>query len=214
MLDKLASLNITQIPGFRRKKSTIDKKYATFNRRIIAITIDTLILALLVSQPISLLVARYYQMTPDLNALLMQMQGAPTPHQALIAFWEGFVQSGALNVLLVNNVLQTLVMLVLTGICWHFWSATPGKMLMRIRVAAAVTEAPVSTRQILLRLAGYLLDAFTLCVGMFWVGIDKRRQSWHDKMAGTVVLVVPWRRVTPGSEAADRSGSPEPSAPE
>jgi uncharacterized RDD family membrane protein YckC len=27
-----------------------------------------------------------------------------------------------------------------------------------------------------------------LCLGIFWVGWDKRKQGWHDKIAGTLVI--------------------------
>jgi uncharacterized RDD family membrane protein YckC len=27
-----------------------------------------------------------------------------------------------------------------------------------------------------------------MCLGLIWVGIDKRKQGWHDKLAGTVVV--------------------------
>lgn len=26
------------------------------------------------------------------------------------------------------------------------------------------------------------------CVGIIWVAFDKRKQGWHDKLAGTVVI--------------------------
>jgi uncharacterized RDD family membrane protein YckC len=27
-----------------------------------------------------------------------------------------------------------------------------------------------------------------LGLGLIWVGIDKKKQGWHDKLAGTVVI--------------------------
>ncbi|NNC54671.1 MAG: RDD family protein, partial [Pseudomonadales bacterium] len=27
-----------------------------------------------------------------------------------------------------------------------------------------------------------------LLLGLIWVGIDKRKQGWHDKLAGTLVI--------------------------
>jgi uncharacterized RDD family membrane protein YckC len=29
-----------------------------------------------------------------------------------------------------------------------------------------------------------------LGLGIIWVGIDKKKQGWHDKLAGTVVVKV------------------------
>ncbi|WP_141737159.1 RDD family protein [Marinobacter sp. X15-166B] len=33
-----------------------------------------------------------------------------------------------------------------------------------------------------------MLSALPLCLGFIWVGVDKRKQGWHDKLAGTVVV--------------------------
>ncbi|MBX3651771.1 MAG: RDD family protein [Burkholderiales bacterium] len=34
----------------------------------------------------------------------------------------------------------------------------------------------------------YIASALPLFLGFIWVGIDKRKQGWHDKLAGTVVI--------------------------
>ncbi len=31
-------------------------------------------------------------------------------------------------------------------------------------------------------------DKMALCLGLIWVGIDRRNQGWHDKLGGTVVI--------------------------
>ncbi|MEO8407836.1 MAG: RDD family protein, partial [Oxalobacteraceae bacterium] len=35
---------------------------------------------------------------------------------------------------------------------------------------------------------GYFVSALPFCLGLIWVGLDKRKQGWHDKLAGTVVV--------------------------
>ena len=34
----------------------------------------------------------------------------------------------------------------------------------------------------------YFVSIIPLCLGLIWVGLDKRKQGWHDKLAGTVVV--------------------------
>jgi uncharacterized RDD family membrane protein YckC len=34
-------------------------------------------------------------------------------------------------------------------------------------------------------------SAAGLCLGFFWAGWDRQKQSWHDKIASTVVVRVP-----------------------
>ncbi len=38
------------------------------------------------------------------------------------------------------------------------------------------------------RYFGYYVSILPLMLGIIWVGIDKRKQGWHDKLAGTVVI--------------------------
>lgn len=71
---------------------------------------------------------------------------------------------------------------------WIYQQATPGKMAVSARVVDARTGAPLTLVQSLVRYAGYFVSTIPLCLGLIWVGLDRRKQGWHDKMAGTVVV--------------------------
>ncbi len=77
---------------------------------------------------------------------------------------------------------------VLTILFWHFKSATPGKMILGIKIVDAKTLDKASTGKLLLRYLGYYVSMIPLFLGIFWVGWDKRKQGWHDKIAGTLVI--------------------------
>ncbi len=77
---------------------------------------------------------------------------------------------------------------VLTIIFWTYKSATPGKMIMGMKIVDAETLGPVSKGRLVLRYLGYYLSVIVLFLGFLWVGWDKRKQGWHDKMARTVVI--------------------------
>lgn len=75
--------------------------------------------------------------------------------------------------------------------CLWFWmkkGATPGKMLLGLKVLDAKTGNLLTIGQALLRYAGYILSSLIFCLGYIWVGFDKKKQGWHDKMAKTVVV--------------------------
>ena len=81
------------------------------------------------------------------------------------------------------------------AIVW-FWvarSATPGKMAFRMIIVNAETGEKPSTRQFIGRYFGYFISCLPLLLGIVWVAFDKRKQGWHDKLAGTVVIIVPHR---------------------
>lgn len=72
---------------------------------------------------------------------------------------------------------------------WLARQATPGKMVVGATIVDARTGGPLSPRQSLLRYLGYYLSLLPLCLGFVWIAVDGRKQGWHDKLAGTVVVV-------------------------
>jgi uncharacterized RDD family membrane protein YckC len=71
---------------------------------------------------------------------------------------------------------------------WVYRQATPGKMAISARIVDAKTGEPASTRQLIGRYLGYYVSIIPLCLGLIWVAFDPRKQGWHDKLAGTVVV--------------------------
>lgn len=71
---------------------------------------------------------------------------------------------------------------------WRYRSATPGKMAIKAKIVDAKSGGEPSTGQLVGRYCGYFVSMFPLFLGLIWVGLDKRKQGWHDKLAGTVVV--------------------------
>ncbi len=71
---------------------------------------------------------------------------------------------------------------------WLYKQATPGKMWLGLRVVDADTGGPMSPGQSVGRYLGYFVAMIPLGLGLLWVAFDERKQGWHDKLAGTVVL--------------------------
>ena len=71
---------------------------------------------------------------------------------------------------------------------WLYKSATPGKIICKLRIVDATTGGKLSTSQCIGRYICYYVSAIPLLLGFFWVAFDRRKQGWHDKLAGTVVL--------------------------
>ncbi len=65
---------------------------------------------------------------------------------------------------------------------------TPGKMLLGLQVLSA-DGTPISFGIAFLRAVGYLVSGALFNIGFIWVAFDKRKQGWHDKIAGTVVII-------------------------
>ena len=71
---------------------------------------------------------------------------------------------------------------------WMYRQATPGKMAISAKIVDAKTLGKPSTGQLVVRYLGYYVSTIPLGLGLIWVGIDARKQGWHDKMAGTLVI--------------------------
>ena len=71
---------------------------------------------------------------------------------------------------------------------WIARGATPGKMAVSACIVDASTGQPASTGQLIGRYLAYYLSALPLLLGFIWIAFDRRKQGWHDKLAGTVVV--------------------------
>ena len=80
--------------------------------------------------------------------------------------------------LLLNWVFPALAVIVF----WMYRQATPGKMVIGARIVDATSG------QLIGRYFGYYVSMIPLCLGLIWVAFDARKQGWHDKLAGTVVV--------------------------
>ncbi len=77
---------------------------------------------------------------------------------------------------------------ILTILFWYYKAATPGKMILGMRIVDANTLGKVSTGRLFVRYLSYYISMLVLGLGFLWVGWDKRKQGWHDKIARTLVI--------------------------
>ena len=85
---------------------------------------------------------------------------------------------------LINWLLPAIAVVVF----WIYRQATPGKIAIGARIVDAETGGKPSTRQLIVRYLGYYVSMLPLMTGFVWVAFDPRKQGWHDKLAGTVVV--------------------------
>jgi uncharacterized RDD family membrane protein YckC len=71
---------------------------------------------------------------------------------------------------------------------WTWRGQTPGMMLLGLRIARDADGTPPGLGRSILRYIGYVISAFVLFIGFIWIAFDSKKQGWHDKIAGTVVV--------------------------
>ncbi len=101
-----------------------------------------------------------------------------------LAYWDNAAFLAGPADFLISYVLPAIVVIAL----WIQLGTTPGKMAIGAVIVDARTGAKASSGQCVIRYVGYFVSMLPLFLGIFWVGFDARKQGWHDKLAGTVVV--------------------------
>ncbi len=65
---------------------------------------------------------------------------------------------------------------------------TPGKMVMGLHVVRPGRPVPGIGPALARETLGKLMSVLSLGLGYAWAGWDPRKQTWHDKLAGTYVV--------------------------
>jgi uncharacterized RDD family membrane protein YckC len=96
--------------------------------------------------------------------------------------------AGVVSINYTASALSTLVTLVYFVGFWGWRSQTPGMIPFNMRIVMADDGSKPDWVRMLLRYVGLIISFVVLLLGVLWVGFDRRKQGWHDKMAGTVVV--------------------------
>ena len=70
---------------------------------------------------------------------------------------------------------------------WFMFSATPGKMIFRLKILDAKTGETPKRIQFVIRYFCYFLSGIFF-LGFLWIIFDKKKQAFHDKIARTLVV--------------------------
>ena len=136
----------------------MEKEYAGFWVRFGALVIDMVIMMILFYTPLSLIYGEEYWYSDKM----------------ILGFWD--------------FLLGYVIPIVLTIVLWLKFQGTPGKMAMKLSIVDARTGKTISFNQAVIRYFAYILSMLPLFLGFIWVGFDKKKQGWHDKIADTVVI--------------------------
>jgi len=147
--------------------NTATTHYAGFWRRLGATLIDGALVVTLTAPLEYLVYGRGYFRWLTENIDLLNVYG----------FWDAFF----------TRILPVLLVVTL----WHFMGATPGKKLLHCKIVDAKTLDALSWQQCGTRLLSYTASILPLYLGFFWIGWDKHKQGFHDKLAHTLVLYAP-----------------------
>ena len=108
----------------------------------------------------------------------------------LLSIYPDFLESEAFIQGPTDFLLSWIVPALYVIIFLNMKGATPGKMVMAIRVVDSRTFGKPSLGSLVVRYFGLFLSTIPLGLGFLWVAWDKEKRGFHDKLAGTAVIVV------------------------
>jgi uncharacterized RDD family membrane protein YckC len=73
-------------------------------------------------------------------------------------------------------------------IFWSWQGGTIGQLLLGIQVRREADGQRIGIGTSILRYIGYVISVWVFYLGLIWVAFDARKQGWHDKIAGTLVI--------------------------
>ena len=165
-------------------------KFAGFWRRLVAFMIDSTMVTIIfvVLCVIAGLAFFFGDMSANNSALLNDLV-KPKGFSSVVSLILGFY--------IVINIAYFTYFHGTTG-------RTPGKMLLGLQVYCA-DGTEVSFGIAFLRAVGYLVSSLLLTIplGFIWAAFDKKKQSWHDKIAGTVVIIKEQENESAGLSISD-----------
>ena len=160
----------------KKKNNETETKYASFFMRMLASIIDTLLCSIFLT-PIFLFFNKIFNIK-NLSSI--------DPNSIEINSWDE--TSEILMQSMQSFLFQVSVLTLALLIFWFYKSATPGKMLLKMKIVDAKTGNNLTKSQSIIRYISYIISTAPLCLGFIWIYFDKKRQGFHDKIAGTVVI--------------------------
>ena len=73
-------------------------------------------------------------------------------------------------------------------ILWTWRGGTLGQLALGIQVRRESDGRRIGLGTAVLRYIGYVISTWALYIGLIWAAFDRRKQGWHDKIAGTLVI--------------------------
>ena len=156
-------------------------EYAGFWIRVGAYIIDRILIALIIVPLLIMIYGAQYYDTADPDAPIVWFEGSAD--------------------FLISWVFPAIAIIVF----WIYKSATPGKMAVHAKIVDAKTGQPLSAARCIGRYFGYLVSFLPLGMGFIWIAFDKKKQGWHDKLAGTVVI----KPINPAAKIKSHSSGEE-----
>jgi uncharacterized RDD family membrane protein YckC len=157
-------------------------RYAPYHDRVLATTLDVVCLYALFNQPFSWLRDHVY------GAALPQVPESYGDTVSWTELYTLLVESGYAALVAMEVSIEIAILGGVLTLAQYYLKTTPGRWLVGLKLVDAKTETSPTLPQLIRRLLGYFVSLPPFMLGYIWCAWDGKRQTWHDKIAGTVVV--------------------------
>ena len=167
-------------------------EYASMNRRLIAACIDTLIIFVIFSPVLNYLDSLIYHGRPP-YVIIQELVAGYEPSTSIDAseLFKRFSTEKIWQKMFILNGITLVILATYSLTFWYKLGATPGKLLLSCKIVDKNTLQKPSLLKLFMRLFGYFISFILLGgIGFIIISLTEKKQSLHDKMAGTLVIIV------------------------
>lgn len=186
----LKRLTLTSI--FRTKKcySPHGYAYASFHRRLMAMTLDAF-MVMLILMPFNEAILAFAYKGIQLDPALVNdvLETATSQAELNMRMFKLQMDAGFGAAFAYQLQIQFAVFAAYSMIFWHFYAATPGKLLLGMRIVDEKTGERIGFFHSFFRIFAYIFSALPLMFGFFMIGMNRKKRGFHDWFAGTSVIV-------------------------
>jgi len=175
---------------FRNKKKKKDSQYPGFISRMFASVLDLMLATVLIIPICNILYGIIYNGMPPSDELRFIIKSAYGNKVAVAESMEyqNFMQIKGYTALLLEQSIQMCALGLFIIFFWIKYQATPGKMLLHMKIVDRKTMQKPTLIQYIIRLFGYALSAIPFGLGIFYILVNKERRAWHRLLSGTIVI--------------------------
>lgn len=198
---KNTKLNDITYTKLLKEKVFGTSSYPGFQRRIIAALIDCTLASIVMIPLFAILGGLIYGPTPpqelisnairDITSLKAESQQNINITDYIKnnpEMYDYFYTKHGFIKMIIEQIVELVSLGALIVTFWIKKQATPGKMFLAMKIVDAKTLKKPTTTQFIIRIFGYIISSLPLFLGIIWIAFDPKKQAWHDKIAGTLVI--------------------------
>jgi uncharacterized RDD family membrane protein YckC len=162
-------------------------QHSSLNARLIASVVDIFIIMIIIA-PFNSLIIHLFSGANTEEIAQAYIESHSGNGISFTDFIQHLSSQNAIAPYLISQITSLLIAAFYLIGFWAYKGATPGKMLLRIKIVDNITGEKITLKQSIQRFFGYILSTLLLCIGFIMMHFRKDSRGLHDIIASTAVI--------------------------